>query len=157
MGIGITSPGLLSSYYSMSSLVSDPSGNFSKIDTSGDGAIDEAELGTFMSRSMTQEGATPSVDDLYRTMDANGDGSVSKDEFTAYANARSQQLQIVLSTQQMMKNLELSLVQSIDGSGTKSTDNKTNVTDAAGAILGKYAENLNAATSKAISSIDVQA
>jgi Ca2+-binding EF-hand superfamily protein len=78
---------------------------FNTIDTNGDGAISKDEATAFQSKISDQikammilfqeqngtadattanAGATsPSADDIFAKLDANGDGSISKDEFTA--------------------------------------------------------------------------
>lgn len=57
---------------------------FSKIDTSGRGYIDKADLQSAVGATGSSTGSTSSVnvDDLFSRLDGDGDGKVTKDEFT---------------------------------------------------------------------------
>src|SRR5262245_60563133 len=71
---------------------------FSKLDANGDGAIDKAELPSFVQMAAGSDDANPvDVDGLFAKLDADSDGAVSKDEFGQAA----QQLHDELRGQQL--------------------------------------------------------
>ena len=62
---------------------------FSRIDTTGRGYIEKADLQSAMSASSSATGSTTSVnvDDLFTKLDGDGDGKVTKDEFSSGSKA----------------------------------------------------------------------
>ena len=57
---------------------------FSKIDSNSDSGIDSTEFAEFTSKISEDTGTTINADDAFSTYDANGDGSLSKDELDAF-------------------------------------------------------------------------
>lgn len=153
MAISIGSNSILTAYYNMSSLVSNSSTTFSEIDASSDDAITEDELSSYISLNTSSSLEASSV---FRSMDSDGDGSVSEDEYSTFAETQSQRLESLLSSQELITNLKLSMVKAI---GTNSSDSTTKVSaaDTAAAIIGKYTENLSENVAEIISALEVEA
>jgi len=68
---------------------------FSRIDTSGRGYIEKADLQSAVDATSSSTGSTSSVsvDDLFTKLDADGDGKVTKDEFTTGSKAIADEMQ----------------------------------------------------------------
>jgi Ca2+-binding EF-hand superfamily protein len=64
----------------------DPEEMFASIDSNGDGSIAKSELETFLADRSQGDG--PTVDDIFARDDADEDGSISTDEFTAAVSRR---------------------------------------------------------------------
>jgi hypothetical protein len=150
MSISIGSIGGTLGNYGISSLVSDPTGVFKKMDANGDGKVDKTELTNYLQQASAQSGAMPSADQLLDQIDVNGDGSISQDEYTAFAQMRSQELQAVSTAEQTIANAQLSMLKSAVSSSASSS---TATSD----LINLYAQNLNAADSQIVSSLNVKA
>jgi EF-hand domain pair len=79
---------------------------FNKLDVNGDGSIDQSELSQFVdfvSSSRSSPGTTSSTStsgaDLFKTMDTDGDGSLSKTEFADGTKKLFDELRTQLMTQ----------------------------------------------------------
>jgi Ca2+-binding EF-hand superfamily protein len=73
-----------------------------KIDSNSDGSIDKTELSSFMEYVDSKTGSTGSdVDAVFKSLDADSDGSVSSDEFAANSDSLIDQLRDQLRSAQM--------------------------------------------------------
>ncbi len=154
MSIAISSASILSAYWG-SSTTSTSSTTFSSIDADGDEAISKDELSTYLAQATSSSGYANSI---FSAMDTDGDDSVSQDEYDSYSETRGRQLALVLSTQQMMADLQLTLLKSIDGGSSSSTSGMSILaSNTTASILSAYAENMSSSVTEAVSSIDVEA
>ena len=113
MTLTINSASILDAYYSSTSpktATASSSNNFADINADGDQTVSRDELSDYVSLSSS------SVDTakMFATMDTDGDDAVSQDEFTTYADAKRQQVELVLSTQQMMADVKMSIIDTIN-------------------------------------------
>lgn len=65
---------------------------FAQIDTSSRGYIEKADLQSAMAQTGSTDGTTTSVEDLFTKLDGDGDGKVTKEEFTRVVTSLADEL-----------------------------------------------------------------
>ena len=92
---------------------------FSKLDVNNDGGIDQNELGQFLDYVSSSTGSTSQTDtsQLFKTLDSDGDGTISKQELTD-------------GSKKLFEELRTQLIGSQSGSASSSTTDSTSATAA---------------------------
>lgn len=79
---------------------------FSKLDTSGQGYLEKADLQAAFDGISTNTGSTTNVDDLLTQLDTDSDGKVTKDEFSSSMSKLAQQLDDQFQSSRMQQGME---------------------------------------------------
>lgn len=79
---------------------------FSKLDTSGQGYLEKADLQSAFDSMSTNTDSTTNVDDLFTRLDSNSDGKVTKDEFSSSMSKLAQQLDEQFQSSRMQQGME---------------------------------------------------
>lgn len=143
---------------------------FSKLDTKGQGFIEKSDLQSAFDQvaSKSSSGNTPSVDDVFKALDGDGDGKVTKQEMSDGVAKLADQLESQFQSMRMsgkgsgMSKSDISgMAESTTGSASQALNTLTQNFDAAdtnqdGKISAQEAMAFQMSSEKTLSSSDAQ-